>query len=86
MAFCERRLFVILNHLHQQDFVLISGEQTMLGQICGKTIRLLTLLCALSLVVSCGQSGKLYLPDEPQSSNAPVSLPAIDNLSETLVT
>jgi predicted small lipoprotein YifL len=59
----------------------------MLGQICGnKMIRLLALLCALSLVVSCGQPGKLYLPDEPQSSNAAVSLPASDNLSETLFT
>ena len=40
----------------------------------GKTISLLMLLFALSQVVSCGQKGDLYLPDEQQSSVSPVSL------------
>lgn len=56
----------------------------MLGRICGKTIGLLILLLALSQVASCGQKGKLYLPDEQQSSNALVSLPVAVNLSEPL--
>ncbi|MCK5667519.1 MAG: hypothetical protein KAI15_00430 [Gammaproteobacteria bacterium] len=56
----------------------------MSGHICGKTIRLLMLLFVLSQVVACGQKGKLYLPDEQQSSNAPVSLPVTVNLSEPL--
>lgn len=86
MAFCKRRLFVILNYLHQQDFVLISGDKPCLARFVEKMIRLLTLLCALSLVVSCGQPGKLYLPDEPQALNAPVPLPVTDSLSETLFT
>jgi len=56
----------------------------MLGRICGKTVGLLILLLALSQVASCGQKGKLYLPDEQQSSNAPVSLPVTVNLAEPL--
>jgi hypothetical protein len=40
----------------------------------GKTISLLMLLFALSQVVSCGQKGDLYLPDEQQSSITPASL------------
>ena len=56
----------------------------MLGRICGKTIGLLILLLALSQVASCGQKGKLYHPDEQQSSIAPVSLPDTVNLSEPL--
>jgi predicted small lipoprotein YifL len=43
------------------------------GQICGKTIRLLMLLFVLSQVVACGQKGKLYLPDEQQSSLMPAT-------------
>ncbi len=46
----------------------------MRGHICGKTISLLMLLFALSQVVSCGQKGDLYLPDEQQSSISPVTL------------
>ncbi len=45
----------------------------MRGHICGKTISLLMLLFALSQVASCGQKGKLYLPDEEQSSISPVT-------------
>lgn len=45
----------------------------MQGHICGKTISLLMLLFALSQVASCGQKGKLYLPDEEQSSISPVT-------------
>jgi predicted small lipoprotein YifL len=40
---------------------------------CGKIIRLLMLLFVLSQVVSCGQKGKLYLPDEQQSSLIPAT-------------
>jgi len=43
------------------------------GHICGKTIRLLMLLFMLSQVVACGQKGKLYLPDEQQSSLIPAT-------------
>ena len=39
-----------------------------------KTIRLLMLIFALSLVAACGQKGKLYLPDEQQSSIVPFTL------------
>lgn len=56
----------------------------MLGRICGKKINLLILLLALSHVASCGQKGKLYLPDEQQSSISPVSMPVTVNLSEAL--
>jgi len=45
----------------------------MLGHICGKTVRLLMLLFVLSQVVACGQKGKLYLPDEQQSSLMPAT-------------
>lgn len=45
----------------------------MRGHICGKTISLLMLVFALSQVVSCGQKGDLYLPDEQQSSISPVA-------------
>ena len=44
------------------------------GRSCGKTIGLLMLLFALSQTVSCGQKGKLYLPDEQPSSLASVSI------------
>jgi predicted small lipoprotein YifL len=44
------------------------------GRICGKMIGLLMLLFALSQVVSCGQKGKLTLPDEQPSSLATVSI------------
>lgn len=40
----------------------------MSGRICGKTIRLIILLFGLSLVVACGQKGKLTLPEEQQTS------------------
>ncbi len=44
------------------------------GRSCGKIIGLLVLLFALSQVVSCGQKGKLTLPDEQPSSLASVSI------------
>ncbi len=46
----------------------------MSGRSCAKMIGLLMLLFALSQVVSCGQKGKLTLPDEQSSSLATVSI------------
>jgi predicted small lipoprotein YifL len=46
----------------------------MSGRSCAKMIGLLMLLFALSQVVSCGQKGKLTLPDEQPSSLATVSI------------
>jgi len=43
----------------------------MLGQNYVKTIRLLMLLFALSLVAACGQKGDLYLSYEQHFSIAP---------------
>ncbi len=45
----------------------------MAGRNYGKIIRLMILLFGLSLVAACGQKGKLTLPEEQQSSIAPVS-------------
>ncbi len=38
MAFCERRLFVILNYLNQLDFVLISGDKTCFAESVEKRL------------------------------------------------
>jgi predicted small lipoprotein YifL len=46
----------------------------MLGRNYVKTIRVLMLLFALSLVSACGQKGKLTLPDEQQLSIVPFIL------------
>ena len=52
----------------------MSGEKHMLGRLCGKITGLLILLFVLSQVTACGQKGKLYLPDEQQSSILTVTL------------